>query len=85
MTLGELKKSLTRFDSDMDDSEIILTYMSGSKEEHDMLAFVAYTEVKNSFCVVLGSMDSAVNKLKNGTLKYSNGTKPSDIGFNIND
>jgi hypothetical protein len=87
MTLGELKKSLGRFPVDMDDTEVLFTFL-GDKEkiEYDNLAFVAYAEVKDDMTVVmLGSMKVALERMKKGTLHYADGTKPSDSGFDLSD
>jgi hypothetical protein len=86
MTLGELKKSLGRFPADMDDSEILFTYLdSDDKQEYDTLAFVAYAEVGIVTTIILGSMKAALERMKKGTLHYADGTKPADEGFDLSD
>lgn len=86
MTLGELKKSLGRFPSDMDDVEVIFTYLdSKNKQEYDNLAFVAYAEVGEVTTLILGSMKAALERMKKGTLHYADGTEPGKDGFDLSD
>ena len=87
MKLGELKKSLTRFPEDMDDTEVLFTFLpDNGKIEYDNLAFVAYAEVKEDTTVVmLGSMKVALERMKKGSLRYADGTKPTDTGFDLTD
>jgi hypothetical protein len=84
MTVGELKKSLTRFPADMDDAEILMSYVSekeGSKEEFDLLTFVAYSEIKNNTFLVLGSLASTLQRKKEGKLKFADGSNPELNGL----
>ena len=85
MNLGELKLALTRFPDDMNDSEIIFSYMTGNGHEYDNLAFVAYAEMPGKTCLVLGSSAVAIDKIKKGTLRYADGRKPTDEGFDVNE
>lgn len=86
MTIGELKKSLTRFPSDMDDTEVLFTFVGADdKPEYDNLAFVAYAEVGDKTILMLGSMKAALERMKKGSLRYADGTKPSETGFDLSD
>jgi hypothetical protein len=86
MKLGELKKSLSRFPEDMNDVEILFTYLGDTdKQEYDSLAFVSYAEVGDVTTVILGSMKAAIDRMKKGTLRYVDGSKPSDSGFDLSD
>lgn len=86
MKLGELKKSLTRFPEDMDDTEVLFTFLGeNDKIEYDNLAFVAYAEIGETTTVILGSMKAALERMKKGSLRYADGTKPNDTGFDLND
>ena len=56
MKLGELKSSLSRFPTDMDDTEILVQYVSADgKEDADCLAYVAYANLQDDFVVCLGT------------------------------
>lgn len=87
MTLGELKKSLNRFGIDMDDTEIVLaTKISNGKDDFDYLAYIAYTELgkeKDVIAIILGSMTSALAKIKNGSLKTEMGYPVKDEGIDL--
>lgn len=86
MKLGELKKSLNRFSGDMDESEVLFTFLNpDNSQSYDNLAFVAYAEVSDQVCVVLGSTSVAIDRIKKGTLRYPDGSKPTDSGFSVND
>jgi len=86
MKLGELKKSLSRFSPDMDDCEVILSYMDNGKESYDSLSFVAYSEMSDEItCIIFGSMESCIERMKQGNLSYPDGTKPSNEGFPFNE
>jgi hypothetical protein len=86
MKLGELKKSLSRFPEDMDDVEVLFTYLGDKdKQEYDNLAFVSYAEVGEVTTVILGSMKAALDRMKKGTLHYADGSKPTDSGFDLSD
>jgi len=80
MNLGELKKSLTRFPEDMNEVEVLFTFVANEdKEEYDTLGFVSYAEVKDTTCIILGSTKAAMVRLKKGTLRYADGSKPTDL------
>lgn len=85
MTIGELKRSLARFSSDMDDCEVIFNYMENGEESFDSLAFVAYSEINknNTIVLVLGSQAVAFKRMKNGTLKYADGRSIDTQGFDL--
>ena len=86
MKLGELKKSLSRFPPDMDDVEVLFTYLDvKNKQEYDTLAFVSYAEVGEVTTVILGSMRAALARMKEGKLHYADGSKPTDSGFDLSD
>lgn len=86
MKLGELKKSLSRFSEDMDESEVLFTFLNDNNTPtYDNLAFVAYAEIGEHVCIVLGSTSVAIDRIKKGTLRYPDGTKPTDTGFSVND
>lgn len=87
MTLGELKRALNRFSGDLDDSEVIFMFKESSNEvKYDLLTFVAYADLDNeqSPAIILGSMQAALQKMKEGKLSYPDGTRPSDTSFNLN-
>lgn len=82
MTLGHLKKSLTRFPTDLDDSEIII--MTKDNElKYDLLAFVAYAELgeNSQTAVILGSVDAAKEYKNTGHFRYPDGSVPPDEHF----
>ena len=70
MNLGELKKSLKKFSSDMDDAEILIQTGLGGETQYDMLTFIA-TIPKEEFrnCIVLGSLEAARILVKNKKIK----------------
>lgn len=62
MTLLELKKSLSRFPPDMDDTEVLIQYGNDKGElDADCLAFVACASFKEraSAAIILGSWKCA--------------------------
>lgn len=83
MTLGELRRSLTRFSKDMDEIEILFTDHRDGKPHFDNMAFVAYSEVGEHTFLVLGTMAAALERMKNGTLKYESGKNPGKEGFDL--
>lgn len=83
MKIGQLKKSLTRFNSDMDDCEIMISFMDGKIESFDSLAYVAYTEIADDTYVVLGTLGFATDRVKKNTLKMADGSSPNTDGFTI--
>jgi len=85
MTLGELKKSLSRFGGDMDDCEVLFMYKLGEKIDYDCLAFVAYIDEKTmgDVYIVLGSMNAALDQLKKGNLKNQSGISLTSEGYNV--
>jgi hypothetical protein len=86
MTLGELKKSLNRFSGDFDDAQVIMITQTVEGEDNfDNLAFVGYLpeETIGQMCVVLGSMEVAVDYIKQGRLHNPDGTKPSDTSIDL--
>ena len=85
MTLGELKKSLNRFSGDLDDVEVIFTFIENNKPNFDNLAFVAYSEIpdEKGTVVVLGTMAAAIDRMKKGHLKYADGRDPKKEGFDL--
>lgn len=88
MTIGELKKSLTRFGSDMDDVEIIFNYNVADKDYFESLGFVAYSEIPGEEATtvcILGTMSAAIARMKKGTLKDINGKSITDIGIDLSD
>ena len=85
MTVGQLKKSLARFSPDLDDTEVVLAMSVDGKERFDQSAFVAYSkvpEVEDIVCII-GTMFSAIERLKKGTLKHPDGKLPSQIGIDL--
>ncbi len=85
MTIGQLKKSLTRFSPDLDDSEVVFTISVDGKERFEQLAFVAYSEIppdKDLVCI-LGTMSAAIERMKRGTLKYPDGHQPQNEGIDL--
>jgi hypothetical protein len=63
MNLGQLKTSLARFSPDMDDTEVILAFQVGDKEDLDLLAFVGYVDLPTSGAVILGSDKAARSRM----------------------
>jgi hypothetical protein len=78
MTIKELKKALSRFPNDMDDTEILISYVPSETkvEEFDLWAFTAYSELKEDTVLVLGTHQSVLLRSKQGTLKFVDGTVP---------
>ena len=79
MTIKDLKKALTRFPQDMDDTEVLVSFVpeGSDKEEYDLLAFTAYSELPEDTVLVLGTHQSVVLRHKQGKLKFADGTKPN--------
>ncbi len=66
MNLGELKKSLSRFPPDMDDTEVLLHYVDENGElDADCVAFVAVASFppKDTAALLIGSWKAA-DKMK---------------------
>jgi hypothetical protein len=59
---------------------------TNGKVETDLLTFVGYADLDNekSPVVILGSMKVALQKMKEGSLSYPDGSKPSDTSFDLN-
>jgi len=74
MNLGELKKALTRFPPDMDDTEVLIQYVSESGDlDADCLAFVGYVTLTKSdatAAVLLGTWEAADEMQKNDPSKF---------------
>lgn len=85
MTIGELKRSLTRFSPDMDECEVLFNYEAEGKEQFDQLAFVAYSEIpkENDTVLILGSMKVALTRMKKGTLRRADGAPIDTTGFDL--
>ena len=85
MTIGQLKKSLSRFDEKLNDAEVVFTFNVDGKDKFEELAFVAYSEIpkeKRLVCI-LGTMSAAIERMKKGNLKYPDGHQPSQEGINL--
>ena len=78
MTIKDLKNSLARFPQDMDDVEILISYVPTGleKEEYDLLAYSAYSEIENDTVLILGTHNSVMLRHKKGKLKFGDGTVP---------
>lgn len=83
MTLGELRRALTRFSPDMDEVEILFNDHRNGKPYFDNMAFVAYSEVGPHTILILGTMAAALERIKNGSLRYESGKKPGEEGFDL--
>ena len=85
MTIGQLKKSLERFGPNLDDAEVVLAMAVDGKERFDQTAFVAYSEVPEveGIVCIIGTMSSAIERMKKGTLKYPDGHKPATEGIDL--
>lgn len=86
MNLGELKKALKRFSSDLDDSEIVFMFdEENGTTNYDLLSFVAYTELEadENPVLVLGSMKTALKKIKEGKIKLPNEGDSPEQTFNL--
>ena len=72
MTIGQLKKSLSRFSPDLDDTEVLFAYSVDGKEKFEEMAFVAYSELpdENGLVCIFGTMSAAIERMKIGMLKY---------------
>jgi len=89
MTLGQLKKSLTRFSEDMDDIEVILTYKlpTETKKMFEPLAFVAYSQIPDkeeeiTICV-LGTTNAALDMMEKGHAKDASGKPISQTPIDL--
>ena len=81
MTLGELKKSLSRMSPDLDDVEVFINYVDAdSALDFDCLAFTSYMDIPEteSIVLVLGTDKAAHKRISTGTLHYRDGSKPTD-------
>lgn len=89
MTLGQLRKSLTRFSQDMDDAEVILTYKpaDATNKVFESLAFVAYSQIPHNdeevIVCVLGTTNAAVDMMEKGRAKDVNGKPISQTGIDL--
>lgn len=86
MKLGLLKASLNRFSGDLDDSEVMFTFMANGEQKYDILAFVAYSQLgeEEQPIAVLGSSEVATELIKRRTLKFADGSTAEDHGFDLN-
>ena len=87
MKLGELKRSLQRMSGDLDDCEVMFVMLNDKeKEQYDLLAFTAYTNIpeKETPVIILGSHQVALKFMADGNLQYPDGTKPGNQGFELN-
>ena len=53
MTLGELKASLAKFDTDMDSSVVFLVSAKDGKKDYDLLAGTGYLHVEDTAYIAL--------------------------------
>jgi DNA-binding protein Fis len=87
MTLGELKKALKRFSRDLDDSEVLFVFKNSNENiEYDLLTFIAYADLnkEKNPTIILGTMKAALQKMKDGTLNYSEGKISTHQSFGMN-
>ena len=85
MKLGYLKKSLTRYPSDMDDCEVLIIFHDGKQIDYDCLAFIFYASIDASTTVILGTVAAGKEQLKNGKLQLPDGSEPPPDSFDIKD
>ena len=83
MKLGYLKKALTRFPSDMDDSEVLIMFHNGEKIDYDCLTFVSYAPMDSLCSVVLGTLEAGREQSKLGKLHFPNGSDVNPETFDI--
>ena len=85
MTIAQLKKSLTRFSPDLDDTEILFVYRVDGIEKFEVLSFVAYSEIPDEagLVCIFGTMSAAIERMKAGKLKYPDGHRPSTDGIDL--
>ena len=83
MNVGQLKQSLARFAPEKDNTEVIFMFNVEGKDRIEDVAFVAYSELpeEKGLVCILGTMSSAIERMKKGTLKYPDGQKP--VGINL--
>ena len=65
MTLGELKKALTRFPADMDDMPIVIQY----GHHYDILVFAGYITLDGNEQIVLGTWTAAEELIRDGKME----------------
>jgi len=85
MKLGELKKSLNKFSRDLDDSEVIFTFVVEGRQNYDLLAFVGYSNVKESPVIILGASEVATDLMLKNSLRFEDGSTPQDRGIDISE
>jgi hypothetical protein len=85
MNVGQLKQSLARFAPEKDNTEVVFMFNVEGKDRIEDVAFVAYSELpeEKGLVCILGTMSSAIERMKKGTLKYPDGYNPGDIGVDL--
>lgn len=86
MNLGELRKSLNRMSRDLDECEVMFLMLDNSdKECFDVIGFTSYITIQGHEdpIFLLGSHKAALKMIKEGRLKYNDGSKPDPDDFDI--
>ena len=85
MNVGQLKQSLARFAPDKDNTEVVFMFNVDGKDRVEDTAFVAYAELpeERGLVCILGTMSTAIDRMKKGTLKYPDNYKPADTGIDL--
>jgi hypothetical protein len=68
MTLGELKKSLTRYPADMDDMNIVIQTGFDDGTQYDILCFLGYITIDGNEQIILGTWSAADKLIKEGKM-----------------
>ena len=86
MTIGELKKSLSRFPADMDDTQILIQYLDHDDNvERDLLSYIAYAQMgktalsDNTVVLFLGTWKAVVKLMAEKKIKFDDGNGPMEI------
>jgi len=76
MKIGDLKKALSRFPPDMDDTGIIMVTSSKGKTTFDLLAGVGYMPLNGTGVPALVGLTEIQRQVEAGKLEKPEGYKP---------
>lgn len=82
MTLGQLKKSLSKFPPDMNDIEMCVHVARNDKAQYELLYFIGYADMTQNQVFFLGGESAIQKMIRDGKIKEPEGYNPtSDTGY----
>lgn len=73
MRLGDLKKALTKYPSDMDDMEMVVVTGADGEKKYELLCFVGYLPIPNHEAVAIGALSAVKVMVETGEIPKPDG------------